>query len=66
MLGSKDAPAGKGVALYQDIDGFYYLVARVRKEGFCTPFASLKDIELVHDVQFTGELFTKEVDWDVN
>jgi len=40
------APANKVVYVFQDSDDWFWLKKLVEDEGFATPFASIKEIEL--------------------
>ncbi|GMQ95209.1 MAG: hypothetical protein BMS9Abin13_322 [Patescibacteria group bacterium] len=41
-----DIPKNKGLVVYQDSVGFFYLKKLVQKEGLATPFSSIEEIEL--------------------
>jgi len=48
-----DAPENKGIKVYQEKSGFYYLDVLAKKEGFTTPFFSIEEMGVYLDKKLT-------------
>lgn len=59
------APSGKGLTVFKTEDGWLWLRALVKREGFKTPFGSLKEIEVSQGLSNLKLISEKNIDIEI-
>ncbi len=59
------APSGKGLTVFKTEDGWLWLRALVKREGFKTPFGSLKEIEVSQGLSNLKLISEKSISVDI-